>query len=212
MALIQAEADLAQAEANLLKAKQDVERLQPLVKEDAAPKQDLDTRRRRCRPTRRTSMPGRRTSSRRALSTRRRSRSAQAQWKRTRALRTAELNLEYATIRADQRTHRRQPDPGRRTGYADFGAAADDHRAAGCPIWVRFKVSESDASRPARRAADQRRTTPLNSCSPMAARTLPGHFRNTVNQVDPRTGTLEVQATFPNPKPTLLPGNSAACA
>jgi membrane fusion protein (multidrug efflux system) len=33
-----------------------------------------------------------------------------------------------------------------------------------------------------------------------------GRFENTVNQVDPRTGTLEVQATFPNPQHTLLPG------
>jgi membrane fusion protein (multidrug efflux system) len=33
-----------------------------------------------------------------------------------------------------------------------------------------------------------------------------GRFENTVNQVDPRTGTLEVQGTFPNPQRTLLPG------
>ena len=33
-----------------------------------------------------------------------------------------------------------------------------------------------------------------------------GHIRNTVNQVDPKTGTLELQATFPNPQHTLLPG------
>jgi membrane fusion protein (multidrug efflux system) len=36
-----------------------------------------------------------------------------------------------------------------------------------------------------------------------------GHFENTVNQVDPQTGTLEVQATFPNPQHTLLPGQFA---
>jgi membrane fusion protein, multidrug efflux system len=33
-----------------------------------------------------------------------------------------------------------------------------------------------------------------------------GRFENTVNQVDPKTGTLEVQATFPNPQRTILPG------
>src|SRR5258705_1259479 len=38
----QATADLAQAEAALLKTRQDVERLEPLVKEEAAPRQDLD--------------------------------------------------------------------------------------------------------------------------------------------------------------------------
>src|SRR5947209_19721982 len=42
VALIQAQANLAQAQANLVKAQQDVNRLQPLVKDEAAAKQDLD--------------------------------------------------------------------------------------------------------------------------------------------------------------------------
>ncbi len=42
VALLQAQADLAQAEANELKAQQDVDRLTPLVKADAASQQDLD--------------------------------------------------------------------------------------------------------------------------------------------------------------------------
>jgi len=33
-----------------------------------------------------------------------------------------------------------------------------------------------------------------------------GRIDNTLNQVDPRTGTLEVQARFPNPQGVLLPG------
>ncbi len=33
-----------------------------------------------------------------------------------------------------------------------------------------------------------------------------GRVQNTVNQVDSKTGTLELQATFPNPKHNLLPG------
>ena len=33
-----------------------------------------------------------------------------------------------------------------------------------------------------------------------------GRVENTVNQVDPKTGTLELQARFPNPQHTLLPG------
>src|SRR3984893_10575325 len=41
-ALAQATADIAQAEASLLKARQDIDGLQPLVKEEAAPRQDLD--------------------------------------------------------------------------------------------------------------------------------------------------------------------------
>ena len=33
-----------------------------------------------------------------------------------------------------------------------------------------------------------------------------GQIENTLNQVDPRTGTLEVQARFPNPEDLVLPG------
>src|SRR3984893_17592567 len=43
VALLQAEANLAVAQANLVKAQQDYDRLLPLVKEEAAAKQELDT-------------------------------------------------------------------------------------------------------------------------------------------------------------------------
>ena len=33
-----------------------------------------------------------------------------------------------------------------------------------------------------------------------------GHIQNSTNQVDSKTGTLELQATFPNPKHEILPG------
>jgi membrane fusion protein (multidrug efflux system) len=33
-----------------------------------------------------------------------------------------------------------------------------------------------------------------------------GQIRNTVNQVDLKTGTLEIQGTFPNPEHAVLPG------
>src|SRR5258706_857972 len=79
----QATADIAQAEAALLKTRQDVERLEPLVKEEAAPRQDLDN----------------------ALAARQAGEAAVVARKATgeanRAiLRSAELNLECATIRA----------------------------------------------------------------------------------------------------------------
>src|SRR2546427_1165944 len=82
-ALAEATADIAQAEAALLKARQDVERLDPLVREEAAPRQDLDN----------------------AFAARQASEAAVVARKATveanRAiLRSAELNLEYATIRA----------------------------------------------------------------------------------------------------------------
>jgi len=73
------------------------------------------------------------------------------------------------------------------------------------PIWVRFKVSESDMRAYQSRANAQSLPFQLiladNTVHP-----YPGHFANTVNQVDPKTGTLEVQVTFANPKQTILPG------
>jgi membrane fusion protein (multidrug efflux system) len=33
-----------------------------------------------------------------------------------------------------------------------------------------------------------------------------GSIQNTLNQIDPKTGTLELQARFPNPQHVLLPG------
>src|SRR5712664_453549 len=82
-ALAQATADIAQAEAALLKARQDVDGLERLVEEEAAPRQDLDN----------------------ALAARQAGEAAVVASKATveanRAmLRMAELNLEYATIRA----------------------------------------------------------------------------------------------------------------
>ena len=43
VSLLQAQANLAVAQANLVKAQQDYDRLKPLVEQDAAAKQDLDT-------------------------------------------------------------------------------------------------------------------------------------------------------------------------
>ena len=76
-------------------------------------------------------------------------------------------------------------------------------------MWVRFKLSESQyleyrrvkASAKGRRAAAWNCSWPMNTKFPHA-----GHIENALNQVDPRTGTLEVQARFPNPQNLVLPG------
>jgi len=54
---------------------------------------------------------------------------------------------------------------------------------------------------------DQVRSSPLQLV--LADSTVygfPGHFSNSVNQVDAKTGTLELQASFPNPTHNVLPG------
>jgi len=205
VALAQAQADLAQAEANLLKAKQDVERLQPLVKQDAAPKQDLDNALAALQAAQANVNARKANVEQVHLSTHTQVGSAQAQLEANRALlRTAQLNLEYATVRA--------PISGRiGDSLIQVGGLVSRNAAQPLttivpldPIWVRFKVSETEREMYQRGEA---RSLPLqlilgdNQVHPYE-----GKFQNTVNQVDSKTGTLEVQVTFPNPKHTLLPG------
>jgi len=186
-ALAQATADIAQAEAALLKARQDVERLEPLVKEEAAPKQDLDN----------------------ALAARQASEAAVVARKATmdanRAiLRTAELNLDYATIRA--------PISGRiGDSLLQIGGLVTKTSAQPLttivpldPVWVRFQVSEAELPLFQRAGSG---SLPIElvlndgSVPPYA-----GQIQNTLNSVNTKTGTLEVQATFRNPDHAILPG------
>lgn len=209
VALVQAEADLAQAEANLLKARQDVERLRPLVVEDAAPKQSLDDALAALQANQANVNARKANVEQTRLSTSTQIDSVQAQVEANRALvRTAELDLEYATIQA--------PISGR-IGDSLIQVGGLVTRNAATPlttivpldtIWVRFQVSEAEALTFQRLAvSDRARSGPLQLIlADGAAHAYEGRFENTVNQVDPRTGTLEVQATFPNPEHTLLPG------
>src|SRR4029077_840775 len=73
-------------------------------------------------------------------------------------------------------------------------------------MWVRFKISESQY-------LAYKRIIPSPEKAPLALiladrTSYPqrGQIENTQNQVDPKTGTLELQARFPNPQHTLLPG------
>jgi membrane fusion protein (multidrug efflux system) len=124
------------------------------------------------------------------------------------AQRTAELNLEYATIRSpiDGRigdslvqvgglVSRTSPQPLTTIVPLD-------------PIWVRFKVSEAEyLNFEKRNSTDRTLQAPLDLVL-ADGNTYPfkGRVENAVNQVDSKTGTLELQATFPNPRHTLLPG------
>ena len=76
------------------------------------------------------------------------------------------------------------------------------------PIWVRFTIGEAQVlslMQKTRGPADEGPRLELilsdNSVYPHA-----GHVAGTLNPADPRTGTLELQAEFPNPERRLLPG------
>ncbi len=208
VSVIQSEADLAQAEANSLKAQNDVNRLQPLVKQEAAPTQDLDNAIAALKANQAASNAKRASLDQTRLQARTQIDSVSAQVEAQRALvRTAELNLEYATIRS--------PIAGRiGDTLVPVGGLVSKSASQPLttvvpldPIWVRFKVSESEYLSTMKRVNTEVSRLPLELL--LADGTTfpsPGHIQNTVNQVDPKTGTLELQATFPNPRHTLLPG------
>jgi membrane fusion protein, multidrug efflux system len=186
-ALAQATADIAQAEASFLKARQDVERLEPLVKEEAAPRQDLDNA----------------LAARQAGEAAVASRTAAVEANRA-IVRTAALNLEYATIRA--------PISGRiGDSLLQVGGLVTRTSAQPLttivpldPVWVRFQVSEAEVPLFHRATAG---SLPIELV--LNDGTVPpyrGRIENTLNSVNTKTGTLEVQATFRNADHAVLPG------
>jgi membrane fusion protein, multidrug efflux system len=208
VALAQAEADLAQADANLLKTRQDVERLRPLVKEDAASQQDLDNANAALQANQANVNAKRANVEQNRLNTRAQIEVAEAQVEsRKAALRTAELNLEYATIRS--------PISGRIGDTLVQVGGLVNHSSAQPlttivpldPIWVRFKVSENEYLTAQRRADKSGQRRPLRIVlADGTVHPYDGYVQNTTNQVDLKTGTLELQATFPNPTRNILPG------
>jgi membrane fusion protein (multidrug efflux system) len=189
-ALAQATADIAQTEASLLKARQDVDRLEPLVKGEAAPRQDLDN----------------------ALAARQAAEAAVIARKATveanRAiLRTAELNVEYATIRAPI---------GGRIGDSLLQVGGLVTRTSAQPlttivpldpVWVRFQVSESEL--PVFQHAHSGSVPIELVLSDGTVHPHQGRIENTLNSVNTKTGTMEVQAMFRNPDHAVLPGQFA---
>lgn len=212
--VVQAQAQLAQARALLVKNQQDVARLEPLVRQEAAPRQDLDNAIQN-RDAAQAQVDAQQANlAQKTLSTRTSLDAAQADLDAARAaLATAQLNLEYATIRA--------PIGGR---IGDTSVQVGGLVTANAPqplttivpldpISVRFKVSEAEyLAFQASSAAERRQaeTSPLRLILADDAVYPPeGRIKRVLNQVDPRTGTLELQADFPNPKGTLLPGQFA---
>jgi membrane fusion protein (multidrug efflux system) len=207
VSLLQAQASLATSEANLIKAQQDDDRLKPLVQADAASQQDLDAAVAALRAAEETVKANKANVDQTALSTRTQIASTAGKVESNKgALHTAELNLEYGTIRAPI---------GGRIGdtLVPVGGLVSPTAAQPLttivpldPIWVRFKVTESEYLAWAKRG----QKSPAGELTLILADgsefPTKGRITDTLNQVDPKTGTLELQASFPNPRHTLLPG------
>jgi membrane fusion protein (multidrug efflux system) len=209
VSLLQAQANLASAQANLIKARQDYDRLKPLVEADAASKQDLDAAEAAWKANQANVEALEANVDQTSLSTRTQIDAMQGKVEALRAaLRTTDLNLEYGTIRA--------PIAGRIGdslipvgGLVTPGAPQSLTTIVPLdPIWVRFKVTEAEYlswSKRGRQVVESGLPLKLilaDSCD----HPWPGRVENSLNQVDPKTGTLELQARFPNPQHTVLPG------
>jgi len=209
VSLLQAQANLAAAQASLVKAQQDVERLTPLVKADAASQQDLDAAAAALKANQANVNALKANVDQTDLSTRTQISSMQAKVEALRAaLRTADLNLQYGTIRAPV---------GGRIGdtLVPVGGLVTPNSPQPLttivpldPIWVRFKVTEPEyLSWVNHGQAVPGGSLPLTLIlADQSEFPAVGRIENTLNQVDPKTGTLELQARFPNPKHTILPG------
>ena len=209
VSLLQAEANLEAARANLVKAQQDYNRFKPLVEQDAAARQDLDTATAALRAAESSVRANEANVQQARLNTETQKQSAEGRLQQQRGtLTTANLNLEYGTVRS--------PISGRvGDTLAPIGGlvtANSDHPLTTVvpldPMWIRFKVNESEHLQFVGPKANSKATGPPLELFLSDDTKFPhtGRIDNTLNQVDPRTGTLEVQARFPNPQGVLLPG------
>jgi membrane fusion protein (multidrug efflux system) len=208
VALLQAQAALASAEANLVKAQQDVDRLTPLVQADAASKQDLDAAAAALKANQANVAAVKAAVEQAGLSTRTQIASMQARVEAQQAaLNAAELNLRYGTIVA--------PISGRiGDTLVPVGGLVTPTSPQPLttivpldPIWVRFKVTESEYLSWTRHGGLPSAALPLTLIlADQSEFPAVGHIENSLNQVDPKTATLELQARFPNSRHTILPG------
>ena len=201
--VLEAQAQLEQARAEVLRQQINVNRLVPLVAADAAPQQSLDDARQFLAAAQ-ASFEARQANLEQAKITARTqidSRRGTAEAAKA-ALDEAELNLGYATIRAQI---------GGRVGdtTVEVGGLATSNSVQPLttiipldPISVKFNVSEVEYLNYIQSGGtfETGRQIPLRLIL-ADGRVYPreGRIRRELNQVDPRTGTLQLQAEFPNP-------------
>jgi membrane fusion protein (multidrug efflux system) len=186
-ALAQAKAALALAQAQHLNSKQQLERVRPLAKERAISQQDLDT-----------------AVAKEAIDAATEE-SARAQ------MRTAELNLEYTTIRAsrDGVISKALIKPG---GLVNASTTLLTTLYSVNPIYVNFSVSELkllELQRELNRNPndDKAKLPPFKlRLADGSEYKLSGKINFVDTAVDPKTGTLQVRVQVPNPDRLLRAG------
>jgi membrane fusion protein (multidrug efflux system) len=211
--VLQAQAELADAQAVLTRADQDVARLAPLAKEKAVTEQDLDAAIANQKSAR-ASVDAKRanlTNLEAAVKYTIERARAEVSAANARVIQ-AELDLSYCDIYSPITgiIGFLQVDEGNLVGRGDATLLATV--SASDPLLVNFNVSEieylklTDPETAGKRASDLRFELLLSDES---VHPHSGHFRVLDRTVDPQTGTMKVEAAFPNPGSYLRPGQFA---
>jgi membrane fusion protein (multidrug efflux system) len=208
--VLEAQAQLEQARADMLRQQINVNRLVPLVAADAAPQQSLDDARQFLAAAsanveaRQVSLEQAKISARTQIDSRQGTVEAAKG-----ALSEAELNLSYATIKAQ--ISGRVGDTNVEVGGLAISTAAQPLTTIIPldPISVKFNVSEIEYLNFVQGGGTREsgRQIPLRLIL-ADGRVFPreGRIKRVLNQVDPRTATLQLQADFPNPEGLILAG------
>jgi membrane fusion protein (multidrug efflux system) len=213
VAVDRARASVDQAQAELDKAKRDVQRLGPLAAAQAVPQVDLDTAQTK-EQVAQSNLSGAdaalrdtELSQRVGISQANASiNSAQA------ALKNAQLNVSYATIRSpiDGVAGFNHVDPGNYINPAQAPVLTTVSTID--PMKVVFGLSESDYLRVVKRYQwDSKQSVPVLSMTLADGQAYPqkGTPTHVDRALDPKTGTILVEGTFPNPQGLLRPGQFA---
>jgi membrane fusion protein (multidrug efflux system) len=189
-AVAQAKANLAQAEAELARAHQDVARFEPLVAKNAISRQEYET----------------------AVAIERAQESAVAAAKA--AVETSEIDLGYTKVVAPDSglVGKTEVYPGTLVGRGQSELLT--HISKIDPIHVRFTIAEQDYLYYARRreAGAAGGTADIPFQLVLADGTVhdqPGKLVFVDRNVDPQTGTILLEASFPNPGRIVRPGQYA---
>ena len=211
--VLQAQAELADAQAVLTRADQDVARLAPLAKEKAVTEQDLDAAIAAQKSARAVVDAKRANLSNLEAAVKYTIERARAEVSAANArVIQAELELSYCDIHSPLSgiIGFLQVDEGNLVGRGDATLLATV--SASDPLLVNFSVSETEYLKLTDPETVGQRSGELRFDLLLSDETVHPHqgtFRVLDRVVDPTTGTMKVEATFPNPGSYLRPGQFA---
>ena len=211
--VLQAQAELADAQAVMTRADQDVARLAPLAKEKAVTEQDLDAAV-ASQKSAKASVDAKKanlTNLEAAVKYTIERAKAEVDAANARVIQ-AELDLSYCDIYSPISgiIGFLQVDEGNLVGRGDATLLATV--SASDPLLVNFNVSEVEYLKLTNPETAKRKASELRFdllLSDESVHSQQGTFRVLDRTVDPTTGTLKVEASFPNPGSHLRPGQFA---